>query len=116
LHIEAPRIFTHEKAHRMATSVENKIKNDILPNSDVVVHVDAVEDDATETVNDRIRRIAADFPSIKNIHSVYLSEMAPSPASADADFDEGKRQSQPLAQKQRAVHCISIWISRWISP
>ena len=73
LHIEVPRIFTHDKAHRIATSVENKIKDEILPNSDVVVHVDAVEDDLTETVKDKIRLIATNYPAIKNIHSLYLS-------------------------------------------
>jgi cation diffusion facilitator family transporter len=73
LHIEVPRIFTHDKAHRIATSVENKIKDEILPNSDVVVHVDAVEDNLTETIKDKIRLIATNYPSIKNIHSLYLS-------------------------------------------
>ena len=75
LHIEVPRIFTHDKAHRIATSVEYKIKNEILPNSDVVVHVDAVEDYLTETIKDKIRLISEDFPSIKNVHSIYLSKI-----------------------------------------
>lgn len=75
LHIEVPRVFTHDKAHRIATEVENKIKNDILPNSDVVVHVDAVEDRVTETIKDKISLISEDFPSIKNIHSIYLSNI-----------------------------------------
>ena len=75
LHIEVPRIFTHDKAHRIATNVENKIKNEILPNSDVVVHVDAVEDYLTETIKDKIRLISEDFPSIKNVHSIYLSNI-----------------------------------------
>ncbi|MBA3977409.1 MAG: cation diffusion facilitator family transporter [Nitrosopumilus sp.] len=73
LHIEVPRIFTHDKAHRIATNVENKIKEEILPNSDVVVHVDAVEDDVTETIKDKIRLMATNYPAIKNIHSLYLS-------------------------------------------
>jgi cation diffusion facilitator family transporter len=73
LHIAVPRIFTHDKAHRIATNVENKIKGEILPNSDVVVHVDAVEDDLTETIKDKIRLIATNYPAIKNIHSLYLS-------------------------------------------
>lgn len=75
LHIEVPRIFTHDKAHKIATNVENKIKNEILPNSDVVVHVDAVEDYLTETIKDKIRLISEDFPSIKNVHSIYLSNI-----------------------------------------
>ncbi len=73
LHIAVPRIFTHDKAHRIATNVENKIRDEILPNSDVVVHVDAVEDDLTETIKDKIRLIATNYPAIKNIHSLYLS-------------------------------------------
>jgi cation diffusion facilitator family transporter len=73
LHIEVPRIFTHDRAHRIATNVENKIKDEILPNSDVVVHVDAVQDNLTETVKDKIRLIATEFPAIKNIHSIYLA-------------------------------------------
>lgn len=76
LHIEVPRIFTHDKAHRIATNVENKIKDEILPNSDVVVHVDAVEDDMTETIKDKIRLIATNYPAVKNIHSIYLSTSA----------------------------------------
>lgn len=75
LHIEVPRIFTHDKAHRIATNVENKIKNDILPNSDVVVHVDAVEDSVTETIKDKVKLISEDFTQIKNIHSIYLSNI-----------------------------------------
>ena len=73
LHIAVPRIFTHDKAHRIATNVENKIKDEILPNSDVVVHVDAIEDVLTETIKDKIRLIATNYPAIKNIHSIYLS-------------------------------------------
>ncbi|HEY6535348.1 MAG TPA: cation diffusion facilitator family transporter [Candidatus Nitrosocosmicus sp.] len=73
LHIAVPRIFTHDKAHRIATSVENKIKHEILPNADVVVHVDAIEDDLTETIKDKIRLISTNYPEIKNVHSLYLS-------------------------------------------
>jgi cation diffusion facilitator family transporter len=73
LHIAVPRIFTHDKAHRIATNVENKIRDEILPNSDVVVHVDAIEDVLTETIKDKIRLIATNYPAIKNIHSIYLS-------------------------------------------
>ena len=41
MHIEVPRTYTHGKAHRVATAVEEKVRN--LPNSDVLVHVDAIE-------------------------------------------------------------------------
>jgi cation diffusion facilitator family transporter len=75
LHIEVPRIYTHDKAHRIATNVENKIRNEILPESDVVVHVDAIEDEITETIKDKIRLISEDFPTIKNIHSIYFSNI-----------------------------------------
>ncbi len=84
LHIEVPRIFTHDKAHRIATNVENKIKDEILPNSDVVVHVDAVEDDMTETIKDKIRLIATNYPAIKNIHSIYLSTSAQHDSAANS--------------------------------
>ena len=75
MHIEVPRTFSHNKAHRLATLVENKIKKEILPDSDVVVHVDAIEDKMTETIKDKIRLFASDFPQIKNIHSIYLSRV-----------------------------------------
>ncbi|MGD9535109.1 MAG: cation diffusion facilitator family transporter [Candidatus Nitrosocosmicus sp.] len=78
LHIEVPRMYTHDKAHRIATNVENKIRNEILPESDVVVHVDAIEDEMTETIKDKIRLISEDFPSIKNIHSIYFSNIGAS--------------------------------------
>ena len=83
LHIEVPRIFTHDKAHRIATNVENKIKDEILPNSDVVVHVDAVEDNMSETVKDKIRLIATNYPAVKNIHSIYLSTSAQKDSAAN---------------------------------
>jgi cation diffusion facilitator family transporter len=75
MHIEVPRTFSHDRAHNLATLVEKKIKDEILPNSDVVVHVDAIEDSTTETIKDKIRLYASDFPAIKNIHSIYLSKI-----------------------------------------
>jgi cation diffusion facilitator family transporter len=71
MHIEVPRTLTHDKAHRVATAVEDKVRN-ALPNSDVLVHVDAIET-ASETITDRIRLIAAETEGIKNVHSIYLS-------------------------------------------
>jgi len=73
LHIEVPRTSTHEKAHKAATTVEEKVKQ-AIPNSDVLVHVDAVKT-ATETIIDSVRLIAADTDGIKNVHSIYLSTM-----------------------------------------
>ncbi|TVP39443.1 cation diffusion facilitator family transporter [Candidatus Nitrosocosmicus arcticus] len=96
LHIEVPRIFTHDKAHRIATNVENKIKNEILPNSDVVVHVDAVEDYLTETIKDKIRLISEDFPSIKNVHSIYLSNIVGNQTNDGSKNDENGENSLHL--------------------
>lgn len=73
LHIEVPRTSTHEKAHKAATTVEEKVKQ-AIPNSNVLVHVDAVKT-ATETIIDSVRLIAADTDGIKNVHSIYLSTM-----------------------------------------
>lgn len=75
LHIEVPRTFTHDKAHSIATNIENKIKKDVLPNADIVVHVDAIKDESNETINDKIKLIGSEFPQIDNIHSIYLSKM-----------------------------------------
>jgi cation diffusion facilitator family transporter len=77
MHIEVPRTLTHDKAHRVATAVEDKVRN-ALPNSDVLVHVDAIET-AAETITDRIRLIAAETEGIKNVHSIYLSTISSSP-------------------------------------
>lgn len=73
LHIEVPRTSTHDKAHRIATNVENRIR-EVMPNCDVLVHVDAIETSA-ETLTDRIRLIAAETDGIKNVHSIYLSKI-----------------------------------------
>ncbi|HKR73689.1 MAG TPA: cation diffusion facilitator family transporter [Candidatus Nitrosocosmicus sp.] len=91
LHIEVPRTYTHDKAHRIATNVENKIKNEILPNCDVVVHVDAVEDNMSETIKDKIRLIAEDFPAIKNIHSIYISNVV---SETDIKADQNKNSEK----------------------
>ena len=97
LHIEVPRTYTHDKAHRIATSVENKIKNEILPNCDVVVHVDAVEDNMSETIKDKIRLIAEDFPAVKNIHSIYISNVVSEP---DINIEQNKNSERRF----RALH------------
>jgi len=73
LRIEVPRTSTHDRAHRIATNVENKIR-ELMPNSDVLVHVDAIET-STETLSDRIRLIAAETDGINNVHSIYLSRI-----------------------------------------
>jgi cation diffusion facilitator family transporter len=83
MHIEVPRTFTHDRAHRVATTVEEKVKQ-IVPNSDVLVHVDAMEY-SNETTVDRIRLIAAETDGIKNVHSIYMSKIVPPPVETAAD-------------------------------
>ena len=99
LHIEVSRIFTHDKAHRIATNVEDKIKRDVLPNSDVVVHVDAIKDDDTETLKDKIRLIATEYPAIENIHSIYFSIVTetndPNSYSMTVTNDESIKRNHP---------------------
>ena len=73
LHIEVPRTSTHDRAHKIATNVENRIR-EVMPNCDVLVHVDAIET-STETLTDKIRLIAAETEGIKNVHSIYLSKI-----------------------------------------
>jgi cation diffusion facilitator family transporter len=94
MHIEVPRTFSHDKAHRLATLVQNKIKDEILPDSDVIVHVDAVEDAMTETIKDKIRLYASDFPQIKNIHSLYLSKVI------DVETDVVHSYPQPILSSE----------------
>ena len=74
MHIEVPRTLTHDKAHRVATAVEDRVRT-ALPNSDVLVHVDAIKT-ASETITDGIRLIAAETEGIKNVHSIYLSTIS----------------------------------------
>lgn len=86
MHIEVPRTFTHDRAHRVATTVEEKVRQ-ILPNSDVLVHVDATEY-SNETMVDRIRLIAAETDGIRNVHSIYMSRIVPSSVETAADREE----------------------------
>ena len=85
MHIEVPRTYTHDKAHRVATAVEEKVKES-FPNSDVLVHVDATESSG-ETITDRIRLIAAETEGIRNVHSIYLSGI---PSSSEEEATEGE--------------------------
>jgi cation diffusion facilitator family transporter len=81
MHIEVPRTFTHDRAHRVATEVEERVRK-AIPNSNVLVHVDAVKT-RDETILDRVRLIASETDHIKNIHSAYLS-------ARSVDSGEGK--------------------------
>lgn len=76
MHIEVPRTFTHDKAHRMATEVEERVKK-AIPESSVLVHVDAIKS-LDETILDRVRLIASETDGVKNVHSIYLSAISPS--------------------------------------
>jgi cation diffusion facilitator family transporter len=82
MHIEVPRTFTHDRAHRAATAVEEKVRQ-VLPNSNVLVHVDATEF-ASETITDRIRLIAAETDGIRNVHSIYMSKIESSSLSSSS--------------------------------
>jgi cation diffusion facilitator family transporter len=96
MHIEVPRTFTHERAHRVATAVEQKIEN-ILPSSKVLVHVDATES-ANETIFDKIRLIAAETEGIRNVHSLHVSRIS-SPLLAST----GSSLSSPPQKYYNAV-------------
>ncbi|HET7147398.1 MAG TPA: cation diffusion facilitator family transporter [Candidatus Nitrosopolaris sp.] len=85
MHIEVPRTSTHDKAHKVATSVEEKVRG-VLPASDVLVHVDATES-ASETITDRIRLVAAETDGIKNVHSIYLSKITPTSRSQESALE-----------------------------
>jgi cation diffusion facilitator family transporter len=104
MHIEVPRTYTHDTAHKVATIVEEKVKQ-ILPNSDVLVHVDATQY-SNETINDRIRLIAAETHGITNVHSIYMSNIRQYSVAADNQEQENRRTSDLLsndlyAAKQR---------------
>jgi cation diffusion facilitator family transporter len=84
--IEVPRAFTHDKAHRVATEVEERVKK-AVGDSSVLVHVDAIKSE-DETILDRVRLIALETEGIKNVHSIYLSDMSSfstSKATADGE-------------------------------
>ena len=86
MHIEVPRTSTHEKAHNVATMVEEKVR-EAIPGSNVLIHVDAVKTE-TETTLDSIKLIAAETEGIKNVHSIYLStSVSPSSSSTKTTPD-----------------------------
>jgi cation diffusion facilitator family transporter len=91
MHIEVPRTFTHDRAHRVATSVEQKIEH-ILPSSKVLVHVDATES-VNETIFDKIRLVAAETEGIRNVHSLHVSRIS-SPFSSLPGSSLGSPQNQ----------------------
>ena len=108
MHIEVPRTYTHDTAHKVATVVEEKVKQ-ILPNSDVLVHVDATQY-SDETLNDRIRLIAAEMHGITNVHSIYMSNITQPPAvySEERESRQISRQaSNDLSTNQKKENLTS---------
>jgi cation diffusion facilitator family transporter len=102
MHIEVPRTHTHDRAHRVATAVEEKVRK-TLPNSDVLVHVEAIES-SSETIIDRIRLIATEIEGIRNVHSIYLSSI---PSPSDEGIRYGKEERvQP--EKKSLAHLQKI--------
>ncbi len=101
MHIEVPRTFTHDKAHRAATAVEEKVRQ-VLPNSDVLVHVDATEF-ASETITDRIRLIASETDGIKNVHSIYLSKIPSSSLSSLSSESSAKSAGNNEREEKRGM-------------
>jgi cation diffusion facilitator family transporter len=96
LHIEVPRTFTHDRAHRVATSVEQKIER-VLPNSKALVHVDATES-VNETIFDKIRLIAAETEGIRNVHSLHVSKIiSPFSASPVSSLDSSQKRYKDTA-------------------
>jgi len=93
MHIEVPRTNTHERAHRVATKVEEKVKQ-AIPKSNILVHVDAVKT-ASETIIDNIRLIAAETEGIKNVHSTYLSKIPQSKSATTAKLETTSSAKHP---------------------
>jgi divalent metal cation (Fe/Co/Zn/Cd) transporter len=77
--------------------VEEKVKQ-VLPNSDVLVHVDATQY-SNETINDRIRLIAAETRGIKNVHSIYMANLQNQFAGVlrEGEEAENKQTSKPIS-------------------
>jgi cation diffusion facilitator family transporter len=99
MHIEVPRTYTHDRAHRVATAVEDRVRK-TLPNSDVLVHVDATES-SSETIKDRIRLIAAETEGIRNVHSIYLSKIPVFEGAAEMQEKEVTANSKNLPDLQK---------------
>lgn len=98
MHIEVPRTFTHDRAHRVATAVEEKVRQ-VLPNSDVLVHVDATEF-ASETITDRIRLIAAETDGIRNVHSIYMSKVSSSLSSSELSVESTPDKEEGVQKRE----------------
>ena len=71
MRIHVPRIFSLEKAHNIASEVEERVRSTI-PDVDVLVHVEAEE--VNEKVIDKIRLIANETPGIKGMHDLWFRQ------------------------------------------
>jgi cation diffusion facilitator family transporter len=111
MHIEVARTYSHDRAHRVATAVEEKVR-ETLPNSDVLVHVDATES-SSETTIDRIRLIAAEIEGIRNVHSIYLSHI---PSLSDEGREYGKEEQVPSAESEKKNLSHLQKITKLLSP
>lgn len=101
MRIEVPRTYTHDRAHRVATAVEERVRES-LPNSDILVHVDAAES-SDETITDRIRLVAAETEGIRNVHSIYLSSIS-SPSSKSERAIGDRELVRKAPEKRLPLH------------
>jgi cation diffusion facilitator family transporter len=108
MHIEVPRTCTNDRAHRIATTVENKIR-DVLPNSDVLVHVDAIESE-TETISDRLRLIAAESGNIRNIHSIYLSNISSSSSNEKSPEELANKNQDDQVKNSKRKRFLHLYL------
>jgi len=69
LRIHIPRTYTLERAHSIASEVEERVR-EAVPAVDVVIHVEA--EGVEEKAVDRIRRIASEISGVKGIHDLWL--------------------------------------------
>lgn len=72
MNILVPRIFSIEKAHNIASEIEDRVK-DFVPDADVLVHVEAEEGD--KNVNKKIFQIASEINGIKGIHDLWVRDL-----------------------------------------
>ena len=108
MHIEVPRTHTHDRAHRVATAVEEKVRK-TLPNSNVLVHVEAIES-SSETIIDRIRLIATEIEGIRDVHSIIYLSSIPSPSDEGMGYGKEERvqpEKKSLAHLQKITEIPS---------
>jgi cation diffusion facilitator family transporter len=72
MNIFVPRIYSLEKAHKIASALEEEIKEK-YPNTDVVVHIEAEQN--KENIGDKIRMIADSIIGIKGVHDLWIRKI-----------------------------------------